>query len=52
METEMLEPTILKNLQDAGCSPQLVERYCELEARQCSIQMWPVRVPPFTSAPC
>ena len=39
MEIQILEPTILQNLQDAGCSPKMVERYCELEEQQCPKQM-------------
>ena len=31
----MVEQAVLQNLTDAGCSSDVVHRFCELEARQC-----------------
>ena len=31
----VVEPEVLQNLADAGCSSDVVSRFCELEAQQC-----------------
>ena len=30
---QMVEPSVLRNLEDAGCSCDVVNRFCELEAQ-------------------
>ena len=33
-DTPLVAPAILQNLEDAGCSCDVVNRFCELEAQQ------------------
>ena len=39
MGERKVEQAVLQNLEDAGCSGDVVNRYCELESQTCSRQM-------------